>query len=554
MLFDTVFEGIDKRQEPDSILSIKMSLTFQWVNLSESDQRLFPIFKGNKDLQQRSHCMFSTMASNTASSDERTRKLTHFFYDIINGKTPLGRRSNQFLEAICVQPDAPTCINKILASKQGLLSLQSAMRSDLSPTFCNKHASRLFTYLSAPELCSIGNGSLLKPVLDAIIDPPIFWEQFRSALVNKKLDENGQFGFVWLLYHIIHLFPAEKAEPFREVASQDAVLDPLINCERLEVRNYAHKIKHRLAVFAPTQIDLGEAGPGGRHDNDFVNFREISIVPTADEVQSTQLAFIRQSSMFDNDDLTKSQQATYLDNQFRLLREDMLYEIREELVLEKKRKKHRNVVLEDLTLLSVHYKPNDPKKHGVRWAIVLQCKTDFPVLRKVKKEDRKKWLQENRQLLRHQSIACLLVGQELVALTTIERDEDFLSLSPPQIVAHIEGPASIVRALLKLKTAPAVKLLQIDTALFAYEPVLRAIQQTKVIPLSDELLFWRAGSPIEQSSYIPTSIIKSLKINPMQDLKKLLNTSKPIVLDKSQAASFVMGLTQVLSLIQGPPG
>lgn len=495
------------------------------------------------------------MATNASSEDQRARKLRNLFYDIVNGKSQLGRRGNQFIEAICAQTEVAACVTKLVGSDSGLTALQHAIWADHSPVFFNGHAAKLFKYLSSSELESIGNGTVLKKALSHIVEPPIFWTPFSKALIEGKLDEGGKFGFAWLLYHVLLLLPPEELLEIREFASQSIALDPLLNSNELDVRSLAQKIKHRLSVFASTQDHDDDSGPGGRHDNDFPDFRNISIIPTADEVQSIQPAFIRPSSMFDDDEAEGTREATYLDNQFRLLREDMLYEIKDELATERKQRRHRNLVFDGLKLIDIHHQPQDTKKRGIRWGIILQFRTGLHQLLKIKKvEDRKKWLQENRQVLKHQSIVCLLVGQEMVALASINRDEDLLATLPPKLVLHIEGSANIVRALLKLKTADAIKLIQIDTALFAYQPVLQAIQKLRVIPLSKEVLFWDSVSKPEQSNSIQASLLQSLRANPSQDLQPILNASKSITLDKSQFASFVMGLAQALSLIQGPPG
>jgi len=42
--------------------------------------------------------------------------------------------------------------------------------------------------------------------------------------------------------------------------------------------------------------------------------------------------------------------------------------------------------------------------------------------------------------------------------------------------------------------------MQIDTALFAFELVLKALQNMQFVPLSEELLFWKKGSVIGSAS------------------------------------------------------
>lgn len=494
-----------------------------------------------------------------ATDDARALALNKLFNNVIYGNTQLNKRTSLgFIDAICNQPAPATCISDLKKKNNaGLSAVQAAMRFDTSPTFCNGPAYRLFRYLSSPDLITISNGALLKDILLHIVEPPIFWDAFVIALETGKLNDEGKFGFAWLLSSLLNILPIDDAASFREIASDPNKMKPLLNSESADVRNLAQKIQHSLEIFdkggRPEEL---EGGPGGRHDNDFSDFRKISIVPTADEIRSSQPAFIRPSVMFEDHETEDSRQAIYCDNQFRLLREDMLYEIRDEMNTDKKRKT-RAFTLDGLKLINPYYEPEDDKRRDLRWSIVLQARDDLWQLKKERltnPDKRKKWLQENRNVVKHQSMACLMHDDKLIALTTIIRDEDLLSRRPPQIVVRIEGAPSIVRALLKLKAAESVKLVQMNAAIFAYQPVLQAIKDSKMIPLSQELLFWTEDSQPRLSNAMPKSILDDIKQNSGQDLQQVLGTGKSIVLDRSQSASFLMGLTQSVSLIQGPPG
>ena len=119
---------------------------------------------------------------------------------------------------------------------------------------------------------------------------------------------------------------------------------------------------------------------------------------------------------------------------------------------------------------------------------------------------------------------------------------------------QLEGGASIEKTLLRLQSPDDTRLIQIDTALFAFEPVLKALQNTQFIPLSEELLFWKDGNLVGSALVTATRVTRPLAMNPSLDLLGLLQTPTRIVLDKAQAASLLAEPTQRLSLIQGPPG
>jgi hypothetical protein len=129
-----------------------------------------------------------------------------------------------------------------------------------------------------------------------------------------------------------------------------------------------------------------------------------------------------------------------------------------------------------------------------------------------------------------------------------------LALSPPTVVIQLDGRTSTSKTILRLRNAKNVKLLQIDTALFAFEPVLKALQKMQYIPVSDELLFWKRGVALRTPPQMADNVIEVIDIDHPGNLQHVLQTPFPINLDRSQALSILSGLTQRVSLIQGPPG
>jgi hypothetical protein len=90
--------------------------------------------------------------------------------------------------------------------------------------------------------------------------------------------------------------------------------------------------------------------------------------------------------------------------------------------------------------------------------------------------------------------------------------------------------------------------------MFAYEPVLKAMQDTLTLPLASEILYWnRSRLPALVEKQVP-SLVDALRKNPAVDLKRYLTLPNSIILDGSQSSSFLLGLTQTVSIIQGPPG
>ncbi|KAH7925247.1 P-loop containing nucleoside triphosphate hydrolase protein [Leucogyrophana mollusca] len=485
---------------------------------------------------------------------DRTRRLDRLFIEVITGKVTVAKHNAQlFLEAVCAQQDSAVCISKIVGNKAGVPSVQAAMRFNTSLVFLNGPGTDVVAYLLLVK--DVGGGDALNQILNNIVDPPIFWSAFSQAFRAGLLGDKAQLAFAGLLLHLIS-FSGDDATQYRDVAAEIVKQDSFDASPLADLRAIGHRIKHILSAYGSNALTDAENGPGGRHDNDFADFRHIAILPTADEILSAEAPFLRPSAALEDPETESTRLADYLDNTYRLLREDMIYEMREELqiALGKKKGKHRGLVVEGLTLIDIHCGTPDRRS---RWAIVLQCHGDLWQFKKVPEKDRRSFLTHDyhgSKILKHQSLACIIVDGEVAAFATVNRVEDLLAKKPPVIVLHLEGEATTTRALLKLKVARHIKLIQIDTAIFAYEPVLKAIQHTQEVPLSQEILFWKEGDLLESPSTMPARIIQSVAQNPSQDLQSLLGTPKSIKLDESQTASLLSALTQKVSLIQGPPG
>ena len=458
----------------------------------------------------------------------------------------------QFLEGFYNQGDVVSCISKVITTDAGLPSLQSAMRAKLSPQFFNNQAAAVLAYLQAPDLKIMNEGDLLRKVLMKIVDPPFFWDAYRESFLKHELDDNAQMSFAWLLLQLCSL-PTDDAEKYRTIPEIQSIMDLLLASPSSAIRTTGQKIKRVLETFTP----ISTSGPGGRHDNDFEDFRKISILPTADEIKSTEPAFIQSSDVLEKPETESNRVAIHLDNQFRLLREDMLYEMRDELQIATGQKKgrHRGAKILKLTVKGLEC---GEEKKRTKWGLTLTGDTDIPQLKK--KQDvksRKTYLLEHRNILKHQSLVCLTVGKEVVAFPTINRNEDLLAKVPSEIILQFEGGESTANALRKLEQGDDVTLVQIDTALFSYEPILKGLQQTKTLPLSSELLLWKKGdgiSFVSDQENKAMQVVQALRRNPQTDLRSLLSTEKSIQLDNTQAASLISGLEQSISLIQGPPG
>lgn len=483
----------------------------------------------------------------------RLARLSKLFNTIIRGGQPLTPHNNkQFLEAICAQPDPSTCISNIITNSDGLCSVQSAMRFDINTSFLNGPALKLLQYLEEPELKKMVRGEYLSRILIKIVDPPIFWNALREAFLQETLSSEAKRSFAWLFLQLVSAND-DSSTAYRESSDSPQIAATLISSPDFDTRTFGQKIKTILDTFSggATIQDGDGPTPGGRHDNDHLDFHKISILPTADELQSNELAFIRPSHVLENPQNESTRVALHLDNQFRLLREDMVFEMREEIqmMLGKKKGHHRGVTIKNLKVIGVHCGQQGKR---CNWGIVVECNEDLPQFFRVK--DRKKYLDDHRNFLKHQSLGCLYIGGEIAAFPIINRDEELLVKKNPRIILQLENEESIKKALRKLQMKGDITLVQIDTAVFAYEPVLRALQQASTLPLSEELLLWKQDTIVSEARLQATHVVDTIRSNPGVDLRSLLGGSDSIRLDVSQTESLLSGLIQRLSLIQGPPG
>ncbi|KAK2747019.1 hypothetical protein FQN55_005288 [Onygenales sp. PD_40] len=482
----------------------------------------------------------------------RSRRLRMAFRNTVEGKRPIdtAQSARVFVEAVYSQPDPATCMSKLISSPHGLSSLQSALRLDISSDFLNGPTACLLQYFQNPELKGICGGEYLRQIILRVVDPPIFWGAFLAAFKSDRLQPKAVQCFAWLLLQLLSL-PVEKAMGYVGEARDPIIQEKLLENAQQDVRLMGQRIKHIAeAITSPRGTEEHQAG--GRHDNDFVDIREISILPTADEIASKDPPFLRRAIDVYECEPKSSRLAMHLDNQFRLLREDMLRDLREELhlVLESKKGGRRSVYIQNLAAIGIECDLRSP------WSILFKCVDDIPQLRGLERKRRVKTIDNTPNLLKHGSLACLLADNQLAGLVTIVRDEDLLKKYPPVIRLQISAD-SADKSLLRLKMAQKIDIIQLNTAAFAYEPILSQLKETKELSLQTELLHWSSGDPLPDipcQSAAMSNLVSKIEDDPSQDLSEVMQLPQKTFLDASQADCFLSSLSQRVSLIQGPPG
>ena len=438
------------------------------------------------------------------TDDLRASRLLKFFQDVISGKRSLNssKDAKLFIETVCAQPDPATCSHKLLSSSRGLAAIQESVRFDTSPSFINDHTALLLEYLQAPLLKGIESGTALARILISMVEPPFFWDAFSKSFLARTLNSSASRAFAWLLLQLVFL-PSDISVPYIALAKSPNILDLILKSPDGETRIIGQKIKHSLPSGSQGIHSDADVTPGGRHDNDHEDYREISIMPTADELLSKDRPFLRTADFIEDPKLVSSLQAIHIDNQFRLLREDMLGEIREELqkLMGAKPGRHKGLIVDHLSLAGLDI--GTDRRNRRPWGVVFECANELPQLSRMDPSKRKAYLLDNRHILRHGNMACLLLDNEPVAFPTIHRDEEELSKTPAKIAVQFRDDSTLSFALSKMKTAGNIKLVQLDAAVFAFEPFLKRLQDMKELPLSEELLHWDEDTELEGPSFQP---------------------------------------------------
>ncbi|KAK5988189.1 NFX1-type zinc finger-containing protein 1 [Cladobotryum mycophilum] len=496
----------------------------------------------------------------------RAGKLVKLFYQCISGEKLIqtSHDANLFFQAVdnfCQEKSASTCVESILSKPKGIETLRSVVRSNLSSEFIASTSMRFIQHLADPHVKTLNNGQFLTQILVAILSPPMFWNALQEAYVKDALQGENLVTFAWLCLEIVSSQSSDLQGLFSDVKSLNEN-KPLLNSSHELVRELAYKIKKVIqlrgtSATASVNIDYS---PGGRHDNDFVDFREISIYPTTDEIVSSQQPFLqRLDDVFEVPSETRAR--NHLDWLFRLLREDMLGEMREDLQIAwgQKKAKRRPLSLSQLVLLKCDVGHPKSTKPLTLW---LRCYRGiaFPKS-KTTPESRKKYLEEYKSFVKHNSFGALCLGQTVVAFGTIIRDVDMLAAEPPAVGIQFTDMVGLRRAMVHLldqNKRPHLEFFLVDTATFAYEPILQRLKEITEVPLDNELLSLQGQvsdyqAPIKIQNLL--EILRDAVVDDMEvDLSLVVPMKTPIRVRGAQLQSLINGLESPLGQIQGPPG
>lgn len=497
----------------------------------------------------------------------RQTRLKTIFKAIVFGERQVNSSHDAelFLESVRSQEPPSACVEMIVSHPAGLDAVRNSVRSNLSSAFIVSHTLPFLEYLSDPGIKSLADGELLAQLLVVIANPPTLWKALVNLFNGNQLPPNKVHPFAWLALELLSLPQKAEVDVLEEV--QAIIQDKsLLKSGDHAARELAYRIEKVLQLRSSSKPSMQANGPGGRHDNDSDTFRNIAIYPTTDEFLSTQQPFYRTAYEVAESPLDK-RPAIHLDNQFRLLREDMLGELREDLQVatDGKKAKQSLLAIGKLQPVTLSLTEANPSGRGPRYkpcTLLLRCYHGLGFLTKKTPGERDKYLRDNPRFLKHQSFGALTRGKEVIAFAFVDRDRnnELLHQSPPIVCLQFADPSSFKRALLALKLPNAQDVVQfklVDTPVFAYEPVLAGLQAIKELPLQDLLINPSgASSTFAEVSQLQglVSALKSARSRMINEKDVSVPIEESIAIDLAQLDSILHALTKPITLIQGPPG
>ena len=311
--------------------------------------------------------------------------------------------------------------------------------------------------------------------------------------------------------------------------------------------------------------------PGGRHDNDRANYRDISLIPTQEELGFEGMPFLPLSSgenvvIFDAEE-------SLLDRNFRLLREDAIGTMRENIANPRVSKVWNNA-----RIIGVSCKDAFNSKRTSCLYFLVQF--DLQAQRKVNWDFLRSLPRDGLVALQRDGLAPMMaticvrtakekcmwlntIGGPVVGLifhhtSDITRALSDLSVNLSISKNYEEGvsKAESTNELARLKGSfLTYTMCETSDSFFSYRPVLEALQQMTSVPLAQNIV--SLEPTIARSHYLPSQVRMPLDFGGLVcNLDEWSDDEiiKSTTLDSSQATALHLALTSRVALIQGPPG
>jgi len=467
------------------------------------------------------------------------------------------KTSKQFINAMIEHDQPLDVLSKVLVGN-GAIALSQALTLNFSFDFIKDSFIPLLEWLGRDYFLMGDRRGIMNRLLiyiwkeSSVLFSSVDQEFNRLATSDKDLDALG-----WFILELVSS-GNDSAKIAREDTTIKSIAEKLLNAPSLPI--VAKKIQivldgGKLGVDDHSLGTLKEERPGGRHNNDHADYRSIAIIPTKAEITSLDPPYLPKPVPLKGL-IAGEAEAAYLDRQFRLLREDIVGPLREELALlngahtagnatQKRRLAYKT--FNNLKIVSVS---------PIRFRFcVVKVEFDQPIKlqhqqpQSTDQQSKKynEYWSNHERLLKKDSVVCIVRNKQPLRFGTIQyRELQDLSVVNPSIGLVFYLDADLEATLQELNCTPSnTSMIQISAPVFAYEPILRGLQRTSSIPFSKELL----SEP--QPSVDPPEYLSRIEpVLPAISIGSFCGKT----LDPSQIRAVLKALTNRIGLIQGPPG
>jgi hypothetical protein len=394
-------------------------------------------------------------------------------------------------------------VEEILASRNGLRCLHRAFNIDSTPEYIDTALQPVLSWLQHPTLQSASNGFYLRSTLLAMVDPPSskFWKSYYSHVKYEIVDQKSTQCFAWLLLQL--LTNTRNVRPLDLMMAKDPLVQSVLADSAYGDTSYlGQRIQRVYALHQTATSRKHQQTFQPNHDNDFQNFKDIGIFPTLQEVMSDAKPRIwRATEVFEEPNPIR-RLYMYLANLFRLYRQDWLADIKEQVqaALGKETGVARAITTLKVKMKGVSCRDSYRKNGQHPWSLELECSEALPELKDLGPEQRKTFIKDDPDFMPDGGLAFVVADGEPVAIVKILRDEALLAKSV--VCIAFPNHDSVPQAMIGMINATSLDLILLNTAGYAYEPVLGRLQDTTEIPFEREQLFWdESQTPEESEAY-----------------------------------------------------
>ncbi|KAH9251102.1 hypothetical protein BASA81_011001 [Batrachochytrium salamandrivorans] len=483
--------------------------------------------------------------------------------------------------------------------------LQLCTRSSFVRSPWRDEVQWLFTCLHEPNLSANARPAFQAQVLFTLEDlmkrgelqePP---GVFRASKTSSLTSNDMAMAVIDFFGEIVSRFSKDTGHAFYSVDLTEVLHEAvnkyaptaLAKVEKMERTIGKHtwqqtkeRIPRPAIQFTTRPLDGGPGSlchTGPRHDNDFVNFARISILPTTAELASDAAEYLPENRpgafhhlVQDAEacaeeilaDFERLEDARLLDLHFRLLRQDFVLPLKNSLRIMHTSGKPRMLRNSPLMVTAVIPTPNDRNVSHAAVGFRIEFKSPFP--------SKAEWANKHRKWFNVGGLVALESNRQIIVLAKIvsrqgldpKANDDNKSYSI--CVSSLTSEEQLLLVDLSVGKCHNLQVRHVLDEFFAYHPVLAALQNSNELPFAG-LLTGSKTAVCRRPAYIASNQTFDLRClrhrlldgSEEDALKRfsfngdeLAAYANQLRVDTDQLQAIVRTFQSEVSLIQGPPG